>query len=557
MSILRPRHLRRYRKIAEVLARHGFGAVVAELGLESTLRFPARLFGRDQIPDTPRSAATHLREALEELGPTFIKLGQIASTRPEILPPAFIEELSKLQDDVPASPWDDVLRVLVDELGAPVEDVFLAFDPTPIASASLAQVHAAMLPDRTQVVVKVQRPDIEHVIETDLAIILDIARLAHERLSWTRAYDPVGLAEEFGIALRYELDYKREASNADRFRDNFSTEEHLYVPKVYWRFTTKRLLVQELIQGIKVDDIEGLDAAGHDRDVIALNAARFVIKEVLEDGYFHADPHPGNMLIMPGEVIGLMDYGTVGYLNSTDRAHLVRLYIAVIRFDVESITEQLIRMRIASPSVDQYGLQRDLRRLLRKYYGLPLKEISANELLAEIQPIIYEYRLQVPSDYWLLLKTLVMMEGVGKKLAPDFDVFAVSAPYVRRFLVQLASPSFWGPALLRSTGGWLDLLIDFPRQSARIMEKVDRGELEFKVQVPTMEYTTKQMNQMANRLILAILVGTLTVALALLIPSLDLTWPWKLPTWLIVIGFVLMVMLSLWLIWSMLRSNRR
>jgi len=300
MLLLRPRRIARYRKIAEVMARHGFGAIVAQLGLDSALRLPARLFRREPEPVTPRTAAVHLRLALEELGPTFIKLGQIASTRPEILPPAFINELSKLQDDVPPAPWEEVRALMIEELGAPIEEVFLAFDPTPIASASLAQVYAALLPDRTHVVVKAQRPGIERVIETDLAIILDLARLAQERLSWTRPYDPAGLAEEFGHALRFELDYIREGRNADRFRQNFSEEDFMYVPEIFWEHTTRRVLIQERIQGIKIDNIEAMDAADYDREQIAMNAARFVIKEVLQDGYFHADPHPGNMVIMPG-----------------------------------------------------------------------------------------------------------------------------------------------------------------------------------------------------------------------------------------------------------------
>jgi ubiquinone biosynthesis protein len=407
------------------------------------------------------------------------------------------------------------------------------------------------------VVVKVQRPNIEGTIDTDLAIISDLARLADERMSWTRPYDPTGLAEEFGTALRYELDYRREARNADRFRDNFADEDHIYVPQTYWDYTSRRVLVQERIHGIKVDNIQQLDASGYDRDRIAMNAARFVIKEIMEDGVFHADPHPGNMLIMPGEVIGLMDFGTVGYLDNTDRTNLVRLYIAVIQFDVAAIIEQLIRMGIASPSVDEKGLRRELRRLLRKYYGISLKEISVADLLSEIQPIIFEYHLQIPSDYWLLLKTLVLMEGVGKRLSPDFDVFEMSAPYVRRFIIKLALPNSWGPSLARSAGGWVNLLIGFPRQSSRILDQLESGAMKFQLDLPAVEQSTKQFNQMANRLILAILVGTLTVALALLIPSLNLSWPWNLPTWLIVIGFVLMVMLSLWLIWSIMRSNRR
>jgi len=557
MLFLRPRQLNRYRQIAEVMARHGFGAVISELGLEGTISLPMRLLRREPRPVTRRSAAIHLRLALEELGPTFIKIGQIASTRPELMPRAFINELSKLQDDVPPSPWEEVQPLIEEELGAPIQEVFLAFDPTPIASASLAMVYAALLPDRTNVIVKVQRPNIEKVIETDLAIIRDVARQASDRIPATRVYDPSGLAEEFGSALRGELDYEREGRNADRLRENFETEEYLYIPTVYWEYTTQRIMVQERIEGIKTDDIERLDREGYDRDEIAMHAARFVIKEILEDGFFHADPHPGNLFILPGNRIGLMDFGTVGYLDDSDRTKLIRLYTAVIRFDVEAIVEQLIHMRIAGPSVDEVGLQQDLRRLLRKYYGLPLKQIAVDKLLSEIQPIIYEYHLQIPSDYWLLLKTMVLMEAVGKRLAPDFDIFAVSGPYVGRFLVKLALPTTWGPGLLRDAGGWIDLVTGFPRQSRRILGQLERGNLELRVDVPTIYESTRQMNRMANRVILAILVGALTIGLSLLIPSLDLTWPWGLVTWLLVMGFLVIVILAFWLIWSILRSNRR
>jgi ubiquinone biosynthesis protein len=353
MTFLRPRQLNRYRKIAEVMARHGFGAVVAEMGLGGALNLPRRLLRREPMPATRRTAAHHLREALEELGPTFVKLGQIASTRPEILPPAFTEELSKLQDDVPPAPWEEIKPLLEEELGRPIEEVFLALDPEPIASASLAQVYAALLEDETQVVVKVQRPNIERTITTDLAIINDMARLAAERLSWTAAYDPVGLAEEFGTALMAELDYGREGRNADRFRENFADAPYIFVPKVYWRYSSRRVLIQERISGIKPDNIERLDAEGYDREELAMHAARFIIQEILEDGYFHADPHPGNLVILPGNIIGLIDFGTVGYLDDTDRANLIRLYVAIIQFDVDAIVDQLIRMRIAGPDVDE------------------------------------------------------------------------------------------------------------------------------------------------------------------------------------------------------------
>ncbi len=555
MLRLRPRYLRRYRRIAEVMVRHGFGAIVAQLGLDQSLDLRRHLAPPPEHPVTRRTAAVHLREAIEDLGPTFIKLGQIGSTRPDMFPPEFIDELASLQDNVPPAPWEEIEAVIVGELGRPISELFLVVDPTPIASASLGQVYAALLPDRTEVIIKVQRPNIEKTIETDLAILADLARLAKERMPGQGAMDPVGVVEEFTQALRSELDYRGEGRNADRFRANFAKEEYVYIPKVYWEYTTRRVMVQERIYGIKINDYAALEAAGYDRDRIAMSAAKSIIKEVIDDGYFHADPHPGNLLILPGEVIGLIDFGIVGTLDRTDRAYLVRLWISIINLDAEGVADQLLRMGIVGPEVDQAGLTRALRRLLRKFYGLPLKEIVASELLAEVQPLIYEYKLHVPTDYWQLIKTLVVMEGVGKALAPSFDVFAVSAPYVKRFAVQMALPNAWVPGILRQAGGWVTLMSLFPRQATRIMGQLERGDLELRAHVPEITQATREFSSATNRVVMAILVGAMVIALALLMPSLHLeSWPWDIATWLIVFGFLFVTVVALWLIVSILRS---
>ena len=555
MLRFRPRYLKRYRKIADVLVRHGFGALVTQLGLDQALDFRQRLTPPPEQPVTRKTAAVHLREAITELGPTYIKFGQIASTRPDMLPPEFIDELASLQDKVPPAPWAEIQAAIEAELGRPLAELFLVVDPTPIASASLGQVYAALLPDRTEVIIKVQRPNIEQTIETDLAILADLARLAQERVPGAAALDPVGIVREFAESLRNELDYRSEARNADRLRANFAKENYLRVPTVYWEYTTRHIEVQERLRGIKINDYPALTAAGYDRDRIAMNAAKALIKQVMVDGLFHADPHPGNLMILPGEVIGLIDFGSVGTLDQTDRAYLVRLWISIIRLDAEGVADQLLRMGIAGPQTDQVGLTRALRRMLRKYAGLPLKEIVASEVLNALQPLIYEYKLNVPTDYWLLIKTLVTMEGVGKALAPGFDVFAASGPYVQRFVIQMALPQSWAPGIVRQATGWLNLVSVFPRQATRVMGRLEASDLELRVQVPELRQATRESSSSTNRTVMAILVGAMVIALAMLLPSLHLeSWPWNLVTWLIVIGFVFVAVVAFWLIVAILRS---
>ncbi len=553
---LTPRHLRRYREIVEVLVRHGFGAVVAQLGLEHRLDLPRRLLHREQPPSAEITPAEHVRLALEELGPTFVKLGQLLSTRPDLLPPAYVAELSRLQDDVPPVPWEAIKPCIEAELGQPVEQLFATLDSSPVAAASLGQVHAATLPDGRQAVIKVQRPDIEPTIDLDLDILYDLARLAQERTPLGEIYDLVEIAEDFAATLRAELDYRREGRNAERLQASFADEPGLYIPRIYWDYTTRRVLVMERITGIKIDDVAALDAAGYDRHQVALRCARMIIKEVLEDGFFHADPHPGNFVVMPGEVIGAMDFGKVGYLDSGDRSDLVRLYIVAVQLDAAGIVEQLVRMGVADHRLDRAALERDIRRLLRKYYGLPLKEIQVGQVMEEIMTVAFRHHLRLPSDLWLLGKTLAMMEGVGLKLDSDFDMFAVSEPYVRRFKHRLWLPSEWGPSVLRGGADWADLLMRFPQQTSCLLERAERGQFGVQVQLPDLAPTTNRLDRIANRLAVSILSAAFIMALAWLIPALDLIWPWEIATWFVVVAFVTASALGLWLLWNIWRSDR-
>lgn len=551
------RHLQRYREIASVFIRHGFGELVDTLELLPYLSLPRRLLRRGQPAPSPLGVPQRLRLALEELGPTFVKLGQMLSTRPDILPSVYIGELAKLQDTVQPVPWGPI-RVQIDaELDMPLEELFTDFEPVPIAAASLSQVHAATLPNGTSIVVKIQRPNIQSLIETDLEILFDLARLIQERTPLGAVYDFLEIAEEFAITLRSELDFCREGRNADRFRANFANEPYLHIPRVYWEYTTSRLLVLERIHGIKFDDITALDAAGYDRERIALNVARMIIKEVLDDGFFHADPHPGNFFVMPGEVIGAMDFGMVGHLSHRARSDLIRLYIVAVQLDEEGIVDQLIQMGVVSGTLDRTGLQRDVARLLRKYHGMPLETIRAHEVIDDIMPVAFRHNLRLPSDLWLLGKTMAMMEGVGLKLVPDFDIFAVSEPYVQRFMRQLALPRSWGPSLLKGVNDWSVLMKLIPRVSSQVLTRVEREGIEIRIDIKDLDQALSRVDRQANRLSLSMLLAALIVGLALLVPAFNLGGQWTLAMVAVIIGFVTVSLLGLWLIFSIWRASRK
>jgi ubiquinone biosynthesis protein len=519
------------------------------------LSLPRRLLRRITL-GPPLTAPEHMRLAIEELGPTFIKFGQIMSTRPDLIPPPYIAQLVKLRDTVPPAPWEAVREQLERELDGSLDELFASFEVEPMAAASLAQVHQATLPGGEEVAVKVQRPDIERIIEVDLEILFDLARLIQERTPLGEIYNLVEIAEDFAYTLRNEMDYRREGRNADRFRHNFADEPYLYIPRVHWDYTTPQVLVLERINGIKIDDIEALDAAGVDRHQVALNSARIIIKEVLEDGFFHADPHPGNFFVMDEAVIGAMDFGMVGHLDRRDRENLVWLYIVSVQLDAEGIVEQLIRMGAAGRDVDRPGLQRDIGRLLTKYHGLPLKEIRAREVVEEVRPIAFRYHLRLPSRLWLLGKTLAMMEGVGLQLDPDFDILAVGQPYVRKFLWQMVSPQTWGRRLLKTGVDWGALLADLPRRVPRLVDQLEEGDLQFTLRFREIESLLTRLDRVGNRLAISVLLAAFIVSLALLMPSfLGGRQGWIF--WLIVLGFVAASGLGLWLLLSIWRSGRR
>ena len=553
----RYRHVRRYREIAQVLLKHGFGHLVDLLELTPFLSLPRRLLRREVAEGPPLTMPEHLRLAIEELGPTFIKMGQILSTRPDLIPPNYLAELERLQDTVPPFPPEAAREQIERELGHPVESLFASFGPQPIAAASLGQVHRATLPSGEAVVVKVQRPEIERVIEVDLEILFDLARLAQERTPLGETYDLIEIVEDFAATLRGELDYRREGRNADRFRRNFADEPALYIPQVYWDYTTRRVLTLEEIRGVKINDIEGLDAAGLDRYRVAVNSTRIILKEVFEDGFFHADPHPGNFFVMEGEVIGAMDFGMVGYLDPRTKESLLRLFIVAVQRDVEGIVDELLRMGVVERGVERWRLERDIQRMLTKYYGLPLREIRAREVVDDITPVTFRYRLHFPSELWLLAKTLVMMEGVGLQLAPDLDVFAIALPYVQKVLQEMSSPWAMAERFLKGATDLADFLLLFPKQWQRLVDRIEGGEFQVVVRSEREEARLTQWSRIANRLSASILIAAFIIGLSMLLPLIQASRWQGLILLLILAGFISLGFLVLWLLVSLRGPGRR
>jgi ubiquinone biosynthesis protein len=403
----------------------------------------------------------------------------------------------------------------------------------------------------------VQRPEIERVIEVDLEILFDLARLAQERTPLGETYDLVEIVEDFATTLRGELDYRREGRNADRFRRNFADEPALYIPRIYWDYTTRRVLTLEEIRGIKINDIEGLDAARISRHRVALNSTRIILKEVFEDGFFHADPHPGNFFVMEGEVIGAMDFGMVGYLDQRTKESLLRLFVTAAQQDVERIVDELRRMGVVERGVERWRLERDIQRMLTRYYGLPLRDIRARDVVDDTTPIVFRYRLHFPSELWLLAKTLVMMEGVGLQLAPEMDVLSIALPYTRQVLQEMSSPRAVAGRFLKSATDLTDFLLLFPKQWQRLVDQIEGGEFQVVIRSEREEARLTQWSRMANRLSASILIAAFIVGLSLLLPLISAGRWQDLILLLILAGFISLGFLILWLLLSLRRPGPR
>ena len=547
-------HRRRYGEIIRVLSRHGIGSIVEQLGIGSLIPVNRGVFKRS--PDgVAITQAEHVRMALEDLGTTFIKLGQILSTREDLLPPAYIAELSKLRDQVPPVPTPMIRAVIEESLEQPVDTLFASFEDEPLAAASIGQVHAATLHSGERVVVKVQKPGIAAQVDEDLAILQQIARFAQNRAPLAEAYDLVALIDEFGWTLRSELDYQREGRNADQFRANFARNRDIVIPKIYWEMTTSCVITEERIDGIKIDNVAAIDAAGIDRKLLAQRSSRIIFRQIFDHRFYHADPHPGNYVVLPHGRLAMFDFGMVGRVDKVTHDALLSLAAGVVREDAGDIVDSLAMLNVVRHGADRAGLRRDVQHLLDRYLGMTLEEYRFDVVINDVMTIVRRRRLQLPSEMSLLLKTLAMEEGVGRRIDPDLRPVEIAAPYIRRAIADQWLPGTWIPELIASGDDLRRLLKYLPKRTERLLTRAEQGDIEVGIRIIRVEEILDTLHLLINRLIMAILLGASLVSLGLLLTVYHPSW---LVTWLgplFGIGVIVSILSAIYLGLRILRDR--
>jgi len=548
--------LERAAHIALVLAHHELWYLIDVLDLG---RFVPAHLHRSTTPyqKSPglRTQPEQLRMALEELGPTFMKLGQMLSIQADLLPAEYQREFSKLQDATPTVPIETVREMIAAELGQPLEHSFATFDATPLAAASIGQAHLATLQDGTEVVVKVRRPGAAEQVDEDLKLLHSLASTASHRWEFANQYDVVGLVQEFDQSLRAELDYLREGHNAERFARNFAGESIVQIPQMFWETTTSRVLTQERIHGIKVTDLAALDAAGIDRAALSKHGARIFFKMVFEDGFFHADLHPGNLFIEEGGHIGLIDFGMVGVVDEQTRGELGLLLSGMIRQDSDRLVDALLELGTSRQPVNRAALRRDLEHLFSQFADQPLSALPLGAFLTDMLSLVRRYHLVLPSNLVLLLKTtIVVTEGIVVALDPSFNIVEALTPYVERLMLQQYAPSAWGRRLGKMIPDLAWLATEFPQHLRRLMGELEQGTLKFDIQPTGLEPVFKRAERIANRIVLGIIVAALIVGLSMLVSAYRPGMPgvWEV---VLTVGLTLAGVLAIYLVWSIFRSG--
>ncbi|HWI41099.1 MAG TPA: AarF/UbiB family protein, partial [Verrucomicrobiae bacterium] len=545
------RTMGRLRTILSVMAKYGFEQLIEYFNLPMSAGLRRWVLPRTAAEVAHLLPPERMRLAFEELGPSFIKLGQLLSTRPDVIPRSFAAEFAKLQDRVPSIRIEEVRRQVELELGREVEELFEWFDPEPIAAASIAQVHRARLLSGEDVVVKVRRPGVMELVETDIHLLMSTAALVERHLHESRLYDPVGLVREFAHTIRREMDFAREGHTIEKFAQLFAEDRTLYFPRLHWGATARGVLTMEYIDGIKISDIEALDRAGYDRKLIAARGADAFLVQVLRHGLFHGDPHPGNVYVLPGNVICLLDFGMVGRLDPNMKEFVSEILYTTLNRDVDTLISLLMDHGDVFDNINVRALRRDISDFIDSYYELPLRDISVGHLLMEFIQIVTRYSIRIEPDLMLLAKALINVEGMGRELDPDFDMTS----HMRPFVTEEARGRLDPQRLLRDFSGYFNSLLhltrSLPRDIKEIINRINRDKFKIDLEHRGLDRVINELDRSANRLSSSLTLAALIVGSSILAHMEDTVF-----RGIATFGFIIAGILGFWLVIAIFRSGR-
>ncbi len=550
------RHLNRYQRIIRILFKYGFDDLVEGLRIDQYLETGLKMINRKPREEIEKhSRPERFRMALEELGPTFIKLGQVLSTRPDLISPKYLSELAKLQDNVPPFPFAEVEEIFLSETGKKPSELFQEFNEQPMAAASIGQAHRARIKDDKEVVIKVQRPNIENTIAVDLEILAHLASLMEQYLEELQGHRPSAVIDEFARSLSLEIDYTVELASIQRFAKQFEGNKTIYVPLVYAELSTERILTLEYIEGIKTSKINTLRKQGYDLKIIAERGANLVMEQIFVHGFFHGDPHPGNIFILPGNITCFLDFGMMGRLSRQDREDFTDLMLSIVTKDDRKITDGVLSITTQFGEIDHDALSRDLSDLLDRYLYLPLKDLKAGKLLQELLDLVQHHQLSIKPNLYLMIKALSTIEGVGLVLDPDLEIIKLAEPYLRKIKKERLRPGRLAEEIGETSNEYLKLFQEMPEEARGILRQLRAGRMKLKFEHRGLEKLAQALDRVSNRIAFAIVLAAQIIGSSLIILS-DIPPKWQGIPLIGLAGFLVAGVMGFWLLVAIIRHGR-